>query len=459
MISLLKSLLFCLVGLVGLDVCQAAAIKGSGRGSPQDLLRLLISPKTSKRQKKLAADRLAGLIKEDSHIFDRIQTEMIEPVVALTENDSKSLPKAQMLSRLRQTEPMLSRLAAWADPEYEYYLQRVAFRSLMKDIVFPEIEENVDVEVASRELETREVGDDVMKALQIDALILVLRELAASKSARKLLKKAAAGMLETDPKSIRKRRPKNLETPRYRVLKRFKSGAELREYYQYTIVETEMKERPFGRAPSIPSRRRKLPRSSFFRLKKFLLDGDNQQRLRMKMTVPVVKEIPVSASFAVLSPQAADEDDDVPAAPAGSWTAMFQRYMGGYAEVKDIYRGDGEGEGPVGVRKMAFVLPSRFWGKDRARKAPLPDDEAVLIREIPRRKLVVRSVPGYLSEAKVRKEARKLRKEVEAQSGLELADAGRTLFLLEYTDPFVTPWKAGGEIAFEVVAKSAEKDS
>lgn len=116
----------------------------------------------------------------------------------------------------------------------------------------------------------------------------------------------------------------------------------------------------------------------------------------------------------------------------------------------------------AGTRKMAFVLPSRFWG-GTADAPPTPIDANVVVEDAAAGGLLGARVVGVLwfgglaSESEVSRRTAELQLSIE-QSGEWHVVQGASSFLMQYNDPFTPPWARRNEVAIAIsdAAKSAE---
>lgn len=194
---------------------------------------------------------------------------------------------------------------------------------------------------------------------------------------------------------ISNRVPPGLETPKYDVIVRRKSGYEIRNYEPYSVCTVEMKlgMKANDEKRSLTDTKVAMPQlagaSSFGALAGYLF-GKNSQRSSMKMTTPVL------TSNAGL---------DVADATSGG-----------------------------GTKEMSFVLPSMYWSEDGCDRAPQPLDESGV--RLQREKGGTRATlmfGGFANKAQVQEREKQLLTLLEGDEDFFIVD-GATTTLSQYND-------------------------
>jgi len=186
-----------------------------------------------------------------------------------------------------------------------------------------------------------------------------------------------------EAKNIFRQTPKGLEQPKYKVVSKLEDGAELREYQPFTVAQTTMS------GSGADARRAYSSAEGFNSLAGYLF-GKNSRKEAMAMTMPV------EISF-----------------------------------------------GDASDANMSFVMPAAV---DGASNAPVPDDGAVTVREVPARLVAVVPFPGVATAGEVDRQRQKL---LGALGAYEPLDAEQYT-VLQYNPPYTLPWRRRNEIAIVV---------
>jgi len=258
------------------------------------------------------------------------------------------------------------------------------------------------------------------------ALVTLLRSLSAEgaetatkKSMRRRpaivsLERKAVQASKASASDLTSRRPEGLETPDYDVVlsgkdndNRMAKNIEIRRYKPYSVCSVSMiKPRPVESAET--DQKLGSPElggaSSFGALAGYLF-GKNDQSTAMKMTTPVFTTNP----------------------------------------------GDVSGESnEQEERKMQFVLPSDYWGKENLTKAPMPlESSGVTLQERQSEDRAVLMFGGYASKKEAEKRKRELLSTLTKRDS-KWKPIEDTLSLAQYNDPFTVPWRRLNEVSVEV---------
>ena len=173
---------------------------------------------------------------------------------------------------------------------------------------------------------------------------------------------------------------------------------ELREYEQLVVVETLVRG-DLGEQQN----------SAFFRLFDYI-SGKNTAEQKIAMTAPVFQE-PESVEIEMTAPVFQEQTE-------GGW-------------------------------KMSFVLPRGY----TLENAPAPTNEAVVLRQIPARRLASVRYSGFRSEAKLEQQAERLREWISGQE-LSMRSGPRSA---AYDPPFALPFLRRNEVLIEVDTESGSR--
>lgn len=111
------------------------------------------------------------------------------------------------------------------------------------------------------------------------------------------------------------------------------------------------------------------------------------------------------------------------------------------------------------VRKMSFIMPSRFWDNGSQSAPPKPVDNKVVIETKgggvleKTTTLAVIYFGGYASENQVNLYKQKLISALNDDNMWKMKDDATLPFIFQYNDPFQPPWSRRNEIAINVVHK------
>jgi len=188
---------------------------------------------------------------------------------------------------------------------------------------------------------------------------------------------------------------RNIEEPAYTVLSSAE-GYEIREYDSYIVAETTIQ----------GARDRSDAATKGFPIIAGYIFGDNIAKDKIAMTAPVNTEESDSEKIAMTVPVNTEESD-----------------------------GDGE-------YKISFVMPSKYTFDT----LPRPNDSRVLIREVPSRKLAVRTFTWSASESSVKKNEALLMSALE-RDGVE---AFGEINVARYNPPWTIPFMLRNEIQIQV---------
>ncbi|MDF2379223.1 MAG: heme-binding protein [Candidatus Gracilibacteria bacterium] len=195
----------------------------------------------------------------------------------------------------------------------------------------------------------------------------------------------------------------NIEMPKYTVLEQ-RDGYEIREYDAYIIAET-----------TIDGDFEKGMNSGFMVVADYIF-GNNKKNESISMTSPVSSD--VSESIAMTSPVTSDLLENI---------AMTSPVVSGETE---------------GKRTTAFVMPSKY----SLETLPIPNNDAVKIREIPQRKVAVYSFGGWYRANSVEQRRQELLSLLD-RDGLKY---GKVSFA-GYNPPWTPPFMMRNEIWAELV--------
>ncbi|KAJ3675106.1 hypothetical protein LUZ60_004148 [Juncus effusus] len=242
------------------------------------------------------------------------------------------------------------------------------------------------------------------------SLILSLASQASSVTQRRLEELAEETVKYAFPRRIEAKNLEealmsvpDLETVKYKVLKRTEQY-EIREVEPYFIAETKMTGKSgfdFNGASQ-----------SFNTLASYLF-GKNNVNEQMQMTTPV-----------------------------------FTTKIKSNGEKMDmttpvITKKSGENEEWL----MSFVLPSKYGSK-----LPLPKDDSVIIKEIPKKIIAISAFSGFVTDEDVIKRESKLREALKTDSDFKLKD-GSLVEIAQFNPPFTLPFARRNEISLEVERK------
>jgi hypothetical protein len=191
-----------------------------------------------------------------------------------------------------------------------------------------------------------------------------------------------------------------IEEPEYQVVGQY-DDYELREYAPYIVAEVDV-QGEFDEAGR-----------DAFRILAGYIFGDNAASEKMAMTAPVETR-----------PSAKGEK------------------MSMTAPVTAIAAGDD------GRTTYAFVMERKF----SLQTLPVPNDDRIRIRTVPKRTLAVRRYSGRWTENKYRQNEKSLRSALDAQG---IQTIGRPV-LARYNSPFSLPFMRRNEVMIEIMPVSAQ---
>lgn len=193
-------------------------------------------------------------------------------------------------------------------------------------------------------------------------------------------------------KLVAERRPKDLETPTYKVLYNSKNGLEIREYDDYSVCTYDMNgNREYNpKTDAATAEPAKGNVQAFGALAGYLF-GKNQEQTAMKMTTPV---------FSTTTEQ----------------------------------------------KSMSFVLPSNYWDNTTSPPTPL-SESGVRIETVSSSVRAVLPFGGYARN--VQAQSDELLRQVKATKGWSV-EPEASVQLAQYNDPFTPPWKRLNEVSIAV---------
>lgn len=240
---------------------------------------------------------------------------------------------------------------------------------------------------------------DSRERRQRRAFVLLLRSLAGEESKRPSilsLEKQARQEFKVNAQELAKRRPSDLETPKYTVLKS-KSNFEIRKYDPFSVCSVSISAaRTVNNSTDAAVASPEQPSSRAFGSLAGYLFGKNKEQQAMKMTTPVL--------------------------------------MTG-------------GEN----KTMSFVLPSAYWNGEKIAPEPL-GDSGVRLEERAGEVRAVIMFGGYASKNEVEQRKSQLRRYLAEQSEWRFDD-NEVFAVAQYNDPFTPPWKRLNEVSLPVYAK------
>ncbi|KAG6475336.1 hypothetical protein ZIOFF_064554 [Zingiber officinale] len=96
---------------------------------------------------------------------------------------------------------------------------------------------------------------------------------------------------------------------------------------------------------------------------------------------------------------------------------------------------------------MSFVMPSKYGSN-----LPVPKDQSVNIKEVPRKILAVTAFSGFVTDEDVRRRESKLREDLKRETDFQLK-VGASVEVAQFNPPFTLPFTRRNEIAIEVERK------
>lgn len=340
-------------------------------------------------------------------------------------NSSSTL--VQNLMTLRQSDPMAAEsyldniLSIIASSNRKTFIPRLSTR-LSRTARLRSMSKVLDVTTPSAdqgEAANNNEGDDEVAAgrRRRRALAVLLRTIDKENSSggttiiRQIQKLAAADAKLED---LANRLPDGLETPKYDVVARRKSGYEIRNYEPYSVCTVEMKSsvRANDEKRAKTDAKVSMPQlsgaSSFGALAGYLF-GKNSEETAMKMTTPV------------LTTNAGMDIDDA-------------------SSVGD-------------TKEMSFVLPSNYWTEDGTARAPQPlDGSGVRLQRDGGGTRATLMFGGFANKAEVKERKAQLLSLLEGDTDYIISD-GAKITLSQYNDPFTPPWKRLNEVSVKVTTK------
>lgn len=239
------------------------------------------------------------------------------------------------------------------------------------------------------------------------SLVLALASQASSRSQQVLMDLASETAKYAFPRRFEARNLEeafmtvpDIETVKFKVLSR-RDQYEIREIEPYYIAETTM---PGKMGFDI------YGSSQSFNVLAEYLFGKNTRKEKMDMTTPVVtrKSQSDGQKMEMTTPVITKKKED-----GDKW-------------------------------EMSFILPSRYGGD-----VPLPKNEAVKIKEVPRKIVAVVAFSGYVTDREVKRRESKLRDALQMDGEFQVKD-GATVEVAQYNPPFTLPFTRRNEIALEV---------
>lgn len=232
------------------------------------------------------------------------------------------------------------------------------------------------------------------------AFVLLLRSLAEEDSKRPAilsLEMQARQESRVNAKELIQRRPTELETPKYTVLKS-KANFEIRKYDPFSVCSVSITTtRAVNNSTDATVASPEQPSSRAFGSLAGYLFGKNKEQQAMKMTTPVL-----------------------------------------------MTGGDN--------RTMSFVLPSAYWNGEKMAPEPLCDSGVRLEEKAGEVRAVI-MFGGYASKKEVEQRKSQLRRYLAEQSDW-LSDENHVFAVAQYNDPFTPPWKRLNEVSLPVYMKS-----
>jgi len=259
----------------------------------------------------------------------------------------------------------------------------------------------LDMSTPVEDSESKDDDTDAKKRRRKRAFLLLLRSLAeegeektfritSTPTILKLEKLAKSSSKNSD---IETRVPQGLETPKYEVLKHLKN-CEIRRYSNYSVCTVDMT-RPANSTTDAKISNPQLPGASSFGALAGYIFGKNDRSEAMKMTTPVFTTLDNS-------------------------------------------------------RKMSFVMPSTYWGKDLT-NAPKPlMDSGVTLSTRDSGTRAVLMFGGFASKKVVQLRELEL---LDVLKGDEEWVIDDDVVLAQYNDPFTPPWKRRNEVSVSVVSR------
>lgn len=233
------------------------------------------------------------------------------------------------------------------------------------------------------------------------AFVLLLRSLAGEESKRpaiRSLEKQARQESKVNAQQLAQRRPADLETPKYTVLKR-KSNFEIRKYDPFSVCSVSISaSRPLNNATDAAVASPEQPSSRAFGSLAGYLFGKNKDQQAMKMTTPVL--------------------------------------MTGNEN-----------------KTMSFVLPSEYWNGGKTAPEPLVGS-GVRLEEKEGEVRAVIMFGGYASKKEVEQRKSQLKRFLAEQSEWQV-DENESFAVAQYNDPFTPPWKRLNEVSLPLYTKSS----
>lgn len=187
---------------------------------------------------------------------------------------------------------------------------------------------------------------------------------------------------------------RSIEQPSYELLSE-KDGIEVRQYDSYIVAET-----------TVEAGYREGLNSGFMVVADYIF-GNNTKQTDIAMTAPVISEEnpAVSEEIAMTTPVFSEE----------------------------------EGEKK---RTIGFVMPSKY----TAETLPMPNNDAVTIREVPAQKVAVLKFSGWATETKVERYRASFLEKLQEQ-GFEVSGKPR---LAQYNPPWTPPFMRRNEFMIDL---------
>ncbi|XP_074566658.1 heme-binding-like protein At3g10130, chloroplastic [Curcuma longa] len=96
---------------------------------------------------------------------------------------------------------------------------------------------------------------------------------------------------------------------------------------------------------------------------------------------------------------------------------------------------------------MSFVMPSKYDSN-----LPIPKDQSVNIKEVPRKIIAVAAFSGFITDEDVRRRETKLREDLKRETDYQVK-VGASVEVAQFNPPFTLPFTRRNEIAIEVERK------
>lgn len=199
---------------------------------------------------------------------------------------------------------------------------------------------------------------------------------------------------------------RNIEEPKYTLLSAT-GDYEIREYASYIIAETTI---------SGAENRDEAARKGFPIIAGYIF-GDNTKKDRIAMTVPVNTEEDTSEKIAMTAP--VNTEKIAMTVPVNT-----------------------QEEAGSGAYKISFVMPSKY----TLETLPEPNDKRVELREVPARKVAVRTFSWTTTESAFKKHEAELL-EALRRDGVETVGA---VNVARYNTPWTIPFMLRSEVQIEV---------